>query len=327
MSGAADRLARLLALVPYLLARPGARVEEVAAAFGVDQRKLIDDLQLLFVCGLPGHLPDDLIEASFDGGVIHLANADTIARPLRLSSDEALALLIGLKTLADTPYVDAISGPVARQALDRTVAKLERAAGEAGAASEAVAVALTDESAVLPEVKMALEQGRRLHLSYYVARRDETTERDVDPLRLDIVDGHAYLQAWCHLVEDSRVFRLDRMMGVQALDLPADPPPQAQARDLDDGVFTSSPQDLLVTLEVSASARWVADYYPCEQVDELGGGALQVSLRTPDLGWVRRLLLRLGGEAVAVTPPELAAAAVEEAAAALRRYGAGAAPG
>jgi proteasome accessory factor C len=55
--GATDRLARLLALVPYLVARPGARVEDVARAFGVDEQRLADDLELLFVCGLPGHLP------------------------------------------------------------------------------------------------------------------------------------------------------------------------------------------------------------------------------------------------------------------------------
>src|SRR4051812_44101887 len=104
MSGAADRLARLLAPAPHLPAPPRARGGDGAGALRGGQRKLIDDLQLLFVCGLPGHLPDDLIEASFDGGVIHLANADTIARPLRLSSDEALALLVGLRTLADMPF-------------------------------------------------------------------------------------------------------------------------------------------------------------------------------------------------------------------------------
>jgi proteasome accessory factor C len=127
--GATDRLARLLALVPYLVARPGARVEEVAKAFGVDEQRLADDLELLFVCGLPGHLPDDLIDASIEGGVISVSNADTIARPLRLGADEALALLVGLRTLREVR--EGIPGLQDRDALDRTIAKLERASGDA----------------------------------------------------------------------------------------------------------------------------------------------------------------------------------------------------
>ncbi len=317
VSGAADRLSRLLALVPYLLARPGARVEDVAAAFGVDQSKLVDDLQLLFVCGLPGHLPDDLIEASFDGGVIHLGNADTIARPLRLSSDEALALLIGLRTLADSPYLAGME-PDSREALDRAAAKLERAAGDAGAPNDVVTVAMADQSSVLPLIRDALARGRRLHLSYYVARRDETTERDVDPLRVDVVDGHTYLQAWCRLVEDVRIFRLDRMVGVEVLETPSAPPPDAAVRNLAEGVFAPSADDLLVTLDLEPSARWVADYYAAEAVTERGDGRLRVSLRTPDLGWVTRLVLRLGGEAAVVEPAALSRQVATEVAMATR---------
>ena len=314
MSGASQRLARLLALVPYLLARPGARVEEVAAAFGVDQRKLLDDLQLLFVCGLPGHLPDDLIEASFEGGVIHLSNAEAIARPLRLSGDEALALLVGLKTLADVP------GLHDRDALERTLAKLERAAGDAAGASEAVAVAAEPESEVLPVVRAALDRGRRLHLAYYVPGRDETTERDVDPMRLHLVEGHAYLQAWCRRVEDVRIFRLDRILRLEVLDLPAQVPPQARPREIDEQLFVASPEDELVTLELAPSARWVADYYPVESQEELRGGALRVRLRTPDPVWVRRLALRLGGTLRVADPPELGEQVRAEAAQALSAY-------
>ena len=81
----ADRLPRLLALVPYLMSHPGAQVPEVAKIFGLSEKQLIDDLQLVWMCGLPGHTPGDLIDVSWDGGEIVIDNADTIARPLRLS--------------------------------------------------------------------------------------------------------------------------------------------------------------------------------------------------------------------------------------------------
>jgi proteasome accessory factor C len=316
--GATDRLARLLALVPYLMARPGARVEDVAKAFGVEEDRLADDLELLFVCGLPGHLPDDLIEASIEGGVISISNADTIARPLRLGADEALALLVGLRTLRDIP--EAIPGLSDPGALDRTIVKLERASGEAAQGSAALSVALDPEADVTGVVRRALEARKRLHLRYYVPARDETTERDVDPMRLLIVEGRPYLEAWCRKVEDVRLFRLDRVVALEMLDVAADVPAEAVARDVDDGLFRPSETDLLVTLELGPSARWVAEYYACESVQELPDGSTLVRLRTPDLRWVRRLALRLGPAGRVLEPLELVADVRTAALAALAHY-------
>jgi proteasome accessory factor C len=314
VTAATDRLSRLLALVPWLLARPGVPVEEAAQEFGVSARQLVRDLELLFVCGLPGHLPDDLIEAEFDTGHIYLRNADTIARPLRLGPDEALTLLVGLRTLADVP------GLHDRDALDRTMAKLERAAGDAAAASAQVAVQVEAEAEVTAAIRRALTERRRLHLRYYVPGRDEMTERDVDPMRLLLVEGRSYVEGWCRRAEAVRLFRVDRIEGVQVLDVPAAVPPEARRRDVDDGLFVPSPDDAVVTLELTPAAAWVADYYPCETVEERPGGSLRVRLRTPDTRWVRRLVLRLGGAGWVVDPAELADAVRLDARSALAAY-------
>jgi predicted DNA-binding transcriptional regulator YafY len=127
--GAADRLSRLLAMVPWLLSRQGVPLAEAAQQFGISEDELVCDLELLFVCGAPGHMPDDLIEADWESGKVYLDNADAIARPLRLGLDEALTLLVGLRTLAD------VRGVAGRKALDGALAKLSSAAGEAGAAA------------------------------------------------------------------------------------------------------------------------------------------------------------------------------------------------
>jgi proteasome accessory factor C len=308
------RLSRLLALVPWLLARPGVPVEEAAAVFGISPRQLVADLELLFVCGLPGHLPDDLIEAEFDTGHIYLRNADTIARPLRLGPDEALTLLVGLRTLADVP------GLHDRDALGRTIAKLERAAGDAAAVSSRVTVAVEAEEEVTTAVRQALADGRRLHLRYYVPGRDELTERDVDPMRLLLVEGRSYVEGWCHRAEAVRLFRVDRIEAVQVLDAAAALPAQARERDVDEGLFQPSPGDVLVTLELTPAGRWVADYYPCERTEELPDGGIRVHLRTPDTRWVRRLALRLGVAGRVLAPASLAAEVQADAQAALEGY-------
>ena len=120
-----QRLPRLLALVPYLQAHPGIAVAEAAADFGVTEQQLRRDLQLLWMCGLPGHGPGDLIDLSFEGETVSVIFDAGMSRPLRLTAEEALALVVALRTLAETP------GLADSDAVQRALAKVETAAGGA----------------------------------------------------------------------------------------------------------------------------------------------------------------------------------------------------
>jgi proteasome accessory factor C len=215
-----------------------------------------------------------------------------------------------------------LPGPQDRSALRRTIAKLEAAAGEAGAASAQVAVHMDGRAPadVQAQVADAMRRGRRLHLSYYVPGRDEATQRDVDPMRVLLVEGRTYLEAWCRSAEAVRLFRLDRVLGLSVLEVAAEVPPEAKQVDVDSGLFRPSPMDVRVELELAAAGRWVADYYPTEQVTDTGEGRLRVALRTPDTRWVRRLALRLGEDGRVIAPAELAIQVEEDAAAALAQY-------
>jgi predicted DNA-binding transcriptional regulator YafY len=313
---ATDRLQRLLALVPYVVSRKVVGLADTAAAFGVSERELVDDLNMLWCVEIRSPDPYCPIDLSYEGGEIVVSEAESIDRPLRLGVDEASALLVALRMLAEVSSLDD------RSALSRTVAKLEAAAGEAGAVSAQVAVQVDDRGvgSAAAQIRGALDRGRRLHLSYYVPGRDEATERDVDPMRLLVVEGRTYLEGWCLRAEAVRLFRLDRVLDLAVLDEAASVPAQARPRDVDQGLFRPSPDDAAVELELSAAGRWVAEYYPCERVEELGDGRLRVGLRTPDTGWVRRLALRLGEDGRVISPPELAAQVREDAAAALAQY-------
>jgi proteasome accessory factor C len=237
-------------------------------------------------------------------------------RPLRLGVDEASALLVALRMLAEVPGLED------RSALSRTIAKLEAAAGEAAVASAQVAVQVDrpPDGHLLDEIRGALDRRLRIHLSYYVPGRDEATERDVDPMRLLVVEGRTYLEGWCRRAEAVRLFRLDRVLGLTVLPDAAQVPAGAEPRDLDQGLFQSSDSDERVTVELSPNGRWVSEYYPCEETTELGEGRLRVTLRTPDTRWVRRLALRLGDDGAVTGPPALAAQIRDDAAAALANY-------
>lgn len=320
MTGSTEQLPRLLSLVPYLLTRPGAKMADVARTFGVTEEQLARDLELVYMCGLPGYFPGDLIEVDITAsGRITVSNADPMSRPLRLSRDEALPLIVGLRMLADLP------GLRDRDAVDSALAKLEDAAGEAATTSAAIAVEVEPvggSAEILAVVHRGLVEKRRLHLSYYVPARDETTERDVDPMRVSVVEGRSYLEGWCRLADAVRLFRLDRITAATVLDVPASPPAEAQPRDLEAGLFQPGPDDVQVVLDVGPAGRWVAEYYPCEFVEPRADGGARIGLRTPDTRWIRRLALRLGGGGRVVEPPELAAAVHADASAALAAYAA-----
>jgi len=313
-----ERLQRLLALVPYVVSRKVVGLAETAAAFGVSERELVDDLNLLWCVELRAPDPYCPIDLSYEGGEIVVSQAESIARPLRLAVDEASALLVALRMLAEVP------GQRDTSAMSRLIAKLEDAAGEAASASAQVAVqvAITGAEAdgLAARIRAAMDAGRRVHLRYYVPGRDEATERDVDPMRLLVVEGRPYLEAWCLRAEAMRLFRLDRVLDLEVLEVPASPPPEATPVDVDQGLFRPSPDDVHVVLELSAEGRWVAEYYPCDSVTELADGRLRVVLSTPATGWVRRLALQLGEDGRVVSPPSLVAEVRDAATAALANY-------
>jgi proteasome accessory factor C len=314
MVTSAERLRRLLALVPYVVSRQAVGLVETAATFGMTERELIDDLNLAWCVELKSPEPYCPIDLSYEDGLVTISQAESIARPLRLAADEASALLVALRMLAEAGGDG--------DAVTRLVAKIEDAAGASAAASSQVTIQIEPPNGpgVPAAVDAALAAGKRVHLRYYVPGRDEATERDVDPIKLLVFEGRTYLRGWCRLAEGVRTFRLDRVLDVEVLDLPAEVHEEEESFDVDGGLFRPSEADVRAELDLAADARWVAEYYPCESKTELGEGRLRVVLRTPDTSWVRRLALRLGEEARVTAPAELAEEVRSAAAAALALY-------
>lgn len=319
MSGAEQRVARLLALVPYFQARPGVAAADAAADFGISEEQLRADLNLLWVCGLPGHGPGDLIDLSFEGDTVSVIFDAGMSRPLRLSAEEALILAVALRTLAESPGLAAGTGANS-DAVRRALAKVEAAAGGVVDHST-LAIELDHAAKILPVLQDALARGRALELRYYTAARDEVTERIVDPLRVFTADGQSYLDAWCRSAEGLRVFRVDRIEDLRVLEEPARAPEDVQLRDIVEGVYQPAAEHLLAVLRVSPSYAWVADYYPTEQVEQVPDG-LQIHLRVAEPAWVRSLVLGSGGQVEVLSPGWLADQVRDDAARALAAYGA-----
>src|SRR5271155_3609524 len=100
---ATDRLQRLLALVPYVVSRKVVGLADTAAAFSISERELVDDLNMLWCVELRSPDPYCPIDLSYEGGEIVVSEAESFDRPLRLGVDEASALLVALRMLAEGP--------------------------------------------------------------------------------------------------------------------------------------------------------------------------------------------------------------------------------
>jgi proteasome accessory factor C len=284
-----DRLRRLLALVPWVVAADGPTVEDVCARFGLSEDELLAELDLVFLCGVHPFTPDALIDVDIEGGRVWIRYADYFSRPLRLTPEEALQLVAAGAALLAVPGADP-EGPLARG--------LAKLAGVLGVElADALDVELgTVSPALLDGLRAAADEGRSVEIDYYAYGRDARTRRVVDPEAVYAADGEWYLSAWCHLAEAPRRFRVDRIRSSRVLDRPdGDGAARRRRREaVSRTVFEPSPEDPRVVLELEPQARWVVEQYPVEEVDELGGGRVRVRLVAGERAWLERLLLRLG---------------------------------
>ncbi len=303
---AGDRLTRLLTLVPWLLAHDGVTISECAAHFGVSAEQLERDLWLLVVCGVPGYGPDQLVDIDFwNDGVIHVLDPQTLGRPLRLTHEEALSLLVALRMLAQLP------GIVDREAIITAAAKIELVASDS-ASERFVAVQVDVPREVTAAVDSSLAQGLDLKLRYASATRDEVTDRTVHPLRLHTIDGVAYLEAFCLSAEAVRTFRLDRVISAE-VGGPSD------SVDASAGSTALSKPGTAV-LSVGPSARWIADVHHGRLLSESADGTARIELPLHSLEWAVHLVLSLQGAAIVEEPADLVSAVAQEAQSALGSY-------
>lgn len=284
-----DRLQRLLAVIPWVAGRDGPRLDEVCARFGYTESELVDDLELLFLCGLHPYTPDVLIDVDIADGRVWIRYADYFSRPLRLTPAEGLALLAAGRTVLAASGGDD-GGPLARG-----LAKLAAALGLD--AAEAVEIELGPVAEdLLGTLRGAAAAHRQVEIDYYSFGRDERARRVIDPYAVFSAGGQWYVSGWCHRVEDERLFRIDRIAAAVLLDTAFDPP--ASPPEL--SAYRPDPEDRRVTLRLAPAARWVAQQYPVEKIEELDGGGLEVTLAASQPAWLERLLLRLGPAATVV---------------------------
>ncbi|MDK1018343.1 MAG: WYL domain-containing protein [Actinomycetota bacterium] len=302
----AQRLSRILAVLPWIISRNGANMDDLVARFHYkDKADLVKDLHLVFMTGLPGYGPGDLIDVDIFADEVHIDAADYFARPIRLTAPEALGLLAAGMTF--------IQSDQAPSALVSAVRKL-------------TAVVLPDAESYVhfdvptPELvrrlQEVIERRHTMRITYVALASNTRTVRSVEGRSVFFNLGNWYLAGHCHLANAERVFRVDRIAEVEELDdayeLP-EPPSDAIVRYRpDDG-------DAHVTFTTNPASSWVAEYYPVDTRD-LDDGSQRVTMSVSDPLVAARLLIGLGNAVSDIEGEEVVAAIRDLRARISRRY-------
>lgn len=275
-----SRLSRILALIPYVLNREVAGVGEIMERFGYSQEQLTRDLNTIFVCGLPGYGPGDLMEAYMDEDEVIIDAAEFFTKAPRLTPSEALGLLAAGMTV--------LGSGEGSPALESAVAKLSKVVMPD--ADTSLTVDVLDESQNVGTLRDAAADGRVVRIVYRSVGKEETTERDVEPWSVFTTLGRWYLLGHCRLVEGQRTFRVDRIKQLEVLDETFEPPQSVP----EPGVgYSPSKDDVSCVIDLMPRARWVLEYYPVDVVRE-SSRTTRIRFHSPDTEVPARLLLRLG---------------------------------
>jgi len=302
----AERLNRILAMLPWVLANPGATVDEVCRRFGYQRADLVRDLDIVFVCGLPGYGPGELMDAYVDEDEVVVDAAEYFARPLRLTAGEALMLLAsGLAVQASE---------AGSPALDAAVAKLQRALVPDPGAFE---VDLAPEPDALGLLRDSARDHSVVEITYTALGSGKTTVRQLEPWVVFASLGNWYVTGWCRLADAERVFRVDRIQSATPIAEHFEPPPSPPVPEVR---YTPGPEDVTARIRLGPRAAWVADYYPVSTVSE-DSGTRVVDFSAADPAVTARLLVRLGRDAELVSGDEVARATADLRSRLAARYG------
>jgi len=287
-----SRLSRILALIPYVLDREVVDVNEIMERFGYTEEQLTKDLNTIFVCGLPGYGPGDLMEAYIDEDDVVIDAADFFSKAPRLTPSEALGLLAAGMTV--------LGSGEGSPALESAVEKLSKVVMPD--ADTSLAVDVLDETQNVGVLRDAAADGRVVRMVYRSVGKEETTERDVEPWSVFTTLGRWYLFGHCRLVDGQRTFRVDRIKELTVLDETFAPPASVP----EPGVgYAPSKDDITAVIDLKPAARWVLEYYPVDVVRE-SSRTTRIRFHSPDAEVPARLLLRLGADARLVDGPEVA---------------------
>ncbi|MDD5748821.1 MAG: WYL domain-containing protein [Actinomycetota bacterium] len=301
------RLNRILLLVPYLSSPDGAPTGALCKKFGITREELMEDMHILFICGVPEYTPYDLIGFDVENDRIRVYQADYFSRPLRMTREEAMVLLVSGRALIRAGIFEENSSlATALDKVESTLTALERK--ETKDMAERIQVELELYSGKWSKViEKGINNGRNLVIDYYSYSSGEMSEREIEPVSLVFSRGHWYLLAWCHKAGDMRYFRMDRIGSVKISRNRSTKRQELESQFPQTvGEYRAGRKSHRVKLIFERNAgRRMVEECPTAIWAEKDSSTIEVELQTRNLFWLSNYIIKFGNEIGIESPPEL----------------------
>jgi proteasome accessory factor C len=278
-----EQTSRLLNLVPFLLTHQGIALDDLAKHFGVSKEVILDDLNTLWMCGLPGYTPLELIDLEFDSGFVTIRNADPLAQVRSLDGSEMVALALGLDLLLTGSGDLSVELSVKIRRLSDLIR--ERIGGQ-------ISISDSGRSEVRSLIERAIKERASVHIHYFSPQLDEIKDRTIAPFDFLREDSVEYVRAFCQSAGGLRTFRLDRITKISK-DLMPYIPKQFDTRSVD---------AITAIAQIHRGDRSTAESLGLAPAAVLVGGALSVPAYSVE--WITRTVLASRGDLSITTPRE-----------------------
>lgn len=202
-----NRIDRISAMLIQLQSRPVVRAADMAERFGVSIRTVYRDVRTLCEAGVP---------ICGDSGVGYSLIDGYSLPPLMFTKEEALAFVTAGKFVEQ--LTDEQSNSHFCSGMDKIRAVL-RGADKSDLADVGNSIAVYRNN-LLPNPKLpnliqtilsSIHSQRALDMQYFTPSRRELCDRLVEAVGVSYIYPHWYLSAYCHLRDEYRNFRLDRI--------------------------------------------------------------------------------------------------------------------
>ena len=283
VDNAAVRALRTMDLIPYILENPGVSISSLSTKFSVTEKQIESDLQLIFMCGLPGYTPYELIDIVFEGGIVSVVDPQVLDKPRRFNKSELIVIALGLQILLEINK----SNPVALSKLQSLSNKISKLGGSNSIAFNS----LETKSEYFDTITKAISERKHLNIAYSSLIKDTKTNRVVEPQRIYFLNGNLYLSAFDLEAKSDRVFKVDLIEECNTID------------PKDHVSVTEPPKLFEITLNVRKSHRsFIERNSSVISASKDLGESFEVHIQISNLEWLRRSILS-NAPGIAISSP------------------------
>ena len=284
---AAVRALRTMDLIPYILEHPGISINQLSKIFNVAEKEIEKDLQLAFMCGLPGYTPYELIDLTYEEGVVSIIDPQVLNKPRNFSNNERVVIALGLEILKEIN----LSNPENLKKIDKLREKFLDKKDE-----DSVIVVEQDLSfPFLNIINQAIFERRIVIFDYQSVSKDVLSSRNVLPHKLYLQNGNLYLSGNDVQAQSDRVFKADQILSCTIGDL------------ADTDRFHLTRQEEIVELIVNHGNFNFIERNSSIIIDqEINNGQLHLKIRASNFDWLKRAILSNAPSIKVISPESLA---------------------